>query len=450
MLVIIHGWSDNYSSFKELARQLSSAGPTGVGETIEDIHLGDYISLNDHVTFNDLTEAMEKAWTDRGLPREPRSVDAVVHSTGGLVIRDWLVKYCKPETAPIKRLLMLAPANFGSPLAHTGRSVIGRAVKGWGGTKLFETGTQILKGLELASPYSWNLAERDLFGEEKAFYGPGRILCTVLVGNTGYSGISAIANKPGSDGTVRVSTANLNAAKYTLNFCGETLPQDVSKLSPVESQGFAFGVMDGEDHGTIAAKGRGHKNQSTGLYIRDALKVEDGEFQAWQDSLRQETEGVMASRRAKGNDYFAGYQNTVVRLVDNYGMGVSDYVFELYANEDKTARDKKLTQAIQEAVVNNVHVYADDPSYRSLLINCDKLYELFDKTTDRLNISVTAYPEMKKDMVGYRTYTDRDIGYLSLSIEQIRTIFKPNRTLFVRVEIPRLQSDEVFRFKAVP
>ncbi|MFA7053932.1 MAG: hypothetical protein WC328_13045 [Kiritimatiellia bacterium] len=180
-----------------------------IGTQIEEIHLGDYISLNDHVTFNDLTEAMEKAWTERKLPREPRSVDAVVHSTGGLVIRDWLVKYCKPETAPIKRLLMLAPANFGSPLAHTGRSVIGRAVKGWGGSKLFETGTQILKGLELASPYSWNLAERDLFGEEKAFYGPGRILCTVLVGNTGYSGISATANKPGSDGTVRVSTAGV-------------------------------------------------------------------------------------------------------------------------------------------------------------------------------------------------------------------------------------------------
>jgi len=449
MLVIIHGWSDNYSSFKELAKQLSSSGLAGIGAKIEEIHLGDYISLNDHVTFNDLTEAMEKAWKDRGLPRDPRSVDAVVHSTGGLVIRDWLVKYCKPETAPIKRLLMLAPANFGSPLAHTGRSVIGRAVKGWGGSKLFETGTQILKGLELASPYSWDLAERDLFGAEKAFYGPGRILCTVLVGNTGYSGISAIANKPGSDGTVRVSTANLNAAKVTLNFRVNKSTQDVSTLSLVESTGFAFGVVDGEDHGTIAAKGRGHKNQGTGLYIRDALSVEDGEFEAWQDSLRQETERVMESTRSRQDDYFDGYQNTVVRLVDNYGMGVSDYVFELYANEDKTARDKKLTQAIQETVVNNVHVYADDPSYRSLLINCDKLYALFDKPADRLNISVTAYPEMKKDKVGYRTYTEKDIGYLSLSPEQMKTVFKPNRTLLVRVEIQRLQSDEVFRFKSV-
>ncbi|WVM93258.1 hypothetical protein ULG90_04305 [Halopseudomonas pachastrellae] len=82
------------------------------------------------------------------------------------------------------------------------------AVKGWKGTRLFETGAQILKGLELASSYSWELAEQDLFNAD-APLGDGSLLCTVLVGNSGYSGIAAVANKPGTDGTVRVSTANL-------------------------------------------------------------------------------------------------------------------------------------------------------------------------------------------------------------------------------------------------
>ncbi|MBE1079366.1 alpha/beta hydrolase, partial [Escherichia coli] len=50
----------------------------------------------------------------------------------------------------------------------------------------------VLKGLELGSPYSWQLAERDLFGAE-AWYGAGRLLATVLVGNAGYSGVEAIA-----------------------------------------------------------------------------------------------------------------------------------------------------------------------------------------------------------------------------------------------------------------
>ncbi|MGV8690956.1 hypothetical protein ACV35Z_33425, partial [Pseudomonas aeruginosa] len=48
-------------------------------------------------------------------------------------------------------------------LAHKGRSFIGRVLKGWN-RFVGQTGTQVLKGLELGSPYSWQLAERDLFG----------------------------------------------------------------------------------------------------------------------------------------------------------------------------------------------------------------------------------------------------------------------------------------------
>ncbi|MGV8364783.1 alpha/beta hydrolase, partial [Pseudomonas aeruginosa] len=110
----------------------------------------------------------------QGLSRAPRTVDVVVHSTGALVLRDWLTRHFDPASAPVKRFLMLAPANFGSPLAHKGRSFIGRVLKGWN-RFVGQTGTQVLKGLELGSPYSWQLAERDLFGAE-AWYGAGRLL----------------------------------------------------------------------------------------------------------------------------------------------------------------------------------------------------------------------------------------------------------------------------------
>ena len=80
------------------------------------------------------------------------------------------------------------------------------------------TGTQILKGLELASPYTWRLAERDRFGEGGEMYQPGNVLCTVLVGNIGYRGISAIANEDGSDGTVRISTANMECVRIHAEF----------------------------------------------------------------------------------------------------------------------------------------------------------------------------------------------------------------------------------------
>src|SRR5689334_15606273 len=188
-----------------------------LGRKPVEVQLAKWISMDDQVTYADVIEAMTRAWAGAGLPTSPRSADVVVHSTGGLVVRHWLTENYDPLSAPIKNLLMIAPANFGSPLAHKGQSFIGRIVKGWNSEKMFQTGTLILKGLELASPYSWNLAEQDRF-RPTSFYGPDRILCTVLVGNAGYTGIAAAMSENGTDGTVRVSTANLNCAYLEADF----------------------------------------------------------------------------------------------------------------------------------------------------------------------------------------------------------------------------------------
>ncbi|MEH6566291.1 MAG: alpha/beta hydrolase [Halopseudomonas sp.] len=447
MLVIIHGWSDNFSSFRALAKRLASPLPDGIGAQVEQIYLGDYISLDDQVTFADLVEAMDRAWTDAGLPRSPRSVDAVVHSTGGLVIRDWLSRF-PPDQVPIHRLLMLAPANFGSPLAHTGRSVIGRAVKGWKGSRLFETGTQILKGLELASSYSWQLAERDLFVDNSVF-APGRVLCTVLVGNAGYSGIAAVANKPGTDGTVRVSTANLQAARMLIDFSHEPGGAPRIDYQQVDDSALAFTMVDGEDHSSITAKGRGTNESITWSLICGALMVPDSGFDAWRMRLASHCHQVSEVAAQRPGDHFQRYQNTVFRVLDNHGAPVNDYIIELYVNDDRTTRERRLTQVIQEEVIKGVHVFSGEKHYRSLLINCDLLYQLLLREQDRLRISITAYPEVSSGKVGYRTYTDDDIGALSLSRAQVRDMFRPNRTLLITLCLKRYQQADVFRFKPV-
>ncbi len=149
-IVIVHGWSDDSKSFRRLAEQLEA----WFGSAPTQIRLADWISLQDDVTYADLAAALDRAWTAQGLSRAPRTVDVVVHSTGALVLRDWLTRHFDPASAPVKRFLMLAPANFGSPLAHKGRSFIGRVLKGWN-RFVGQTGTQVLKGLELGSPYSW-------------------------------------------------------------------------------------------------------------------------------------------------------------------------------------------------------------------------------------------------------------------------------------------------------
>lgn len=39
----------------------------------------------------DLVSGLSRAWEDRKLPIKPKGADAIVHSTGGLIIRDWKV-----------------------------------------------------------------------------------------------------------------------------------------------------------------------------------------------------------------------------------------------------------------------------------------------------------------------------------------------------------------------
>src|SRR6056297_4145695 len=87
MIVILHGWSDEAASFRRLAGHLAEVL---VGMEVEEIVLGEYLSMDDTVRFSDLVAAMERAWEERGLPRAPQSVDLLAHSTGALVARDWM------------------------------------------------------------------------------------------------------------------------------------------------------------------------------------------------------------------------------------------------------------------------------------------------------------------------------------------------------------------------
>src|ERR1017187_7746391 len=95
--VILHGWSDNSASFKPLAAWLR-----GQGFQVTPIFLGDYLSMNDEVTLKDLGYAFIRALRDRQVPQTPHAFDVIVHSTGGLVIREYLRQACEgtPEMTP--------------------------------------------------------------------------------------------------------------------------------------------------------------------------------------------------------------------------------------------------------------------------------------------------------------------------------------------------------------
>ncbi|MGP1347582.1 MAG: esterase/lipase family protein [Phycisphaerales bacterium] len=446
MLAIIHGWSDDAASFKRLARLLNDAG---INRPIANIRLADYITLDDHVTFDDLIAAMHRAWEDAQLPTTPRSIDLIVHSTGGLVARHWMTTRFAPETNPIRRLLMLAPANFGSHLAHKGRSFIGRVAKGFKGNKPFQTGTHILDGLELASPFTWNLALKDRFSSD-TWYGPGRVLCTVLVGTAGYSGISSVANESGTDGTVRVSTANLNPVMIAMDFAADPQNPTITLKNPKGAT--AFARIPGVNHGSITLRTKDRQPEILFDLITRSLAVTDQNFESHVAELDAISERHRADERA--DRYTQSYQSTAIHLTDDHDQSVDDFFFELFAKHiaaDGTPGgiDHTLTARTQREVFAKVHVYKANPARRSMLFNIDALRELFIDPARRtpLFASVTAMPEIRRtNSVGYATFGFNDIGSIRLDTKQLNRFFQPDRTALLSMKIRRDQDPRVFRF----
>jgi pimeloyl-ACP methyl ester carboxylesterase len=439
-LVILHGYSDTSRTFEAMAERLADR----LGTTVSPIALGDYVTLNDYVTFDDLRAGMDRAWTEFGLPRGDRSVDMVVHSTGALVARLWLAGLAAGP-GPVHHLVMLAPANFGSPLAHKGQSFIGRVLKGFqdNGDAPMHSGLLVLKGLELASPMQWDLAHRDRFGSASRF-DAGGCLCTVIVGNTGYDGIAAIANEAGSDGTVRLSTANMNCAKLTIDFTKSPM---APAATLTESRGrCGYLVMDGFDHSTITLSGLPASRHSAVIdEVVAALTVTDARFASYCDSLDRRTATLVSAMAKRRGDDQNGFQNTVVRVLDDQERPVRDYLVEFYEEDDDRNIIAKL---FHTTALANVHVHSDDASLRSLYVNCTKLTKMIDRGGEGLSISLSASPTLEQSFnrVGFKSFNDRDVGGLRLPWEEIGTYFAPNRTLLVDMRLKWHQGD-LFRLR---
>lgn len=445
-IVIIHGWSDHSASFKNLAEMLTKK----FGRDVHTIDLADYDSMNDKITIPDLSIKMQDAWTAIGLPTDPKSVDAITHSTGGLVIRDWITRYFKAGEAPIKNLVMLAPPNFGSPLAHKGTSFIGRIIKGFvpnNPDEFFQVGADILKNLELASPYTWDMALKDRFDPNNIYYGADKILCTVLVGNTGFTGISAAANEEGSDGAARVSAANLNCAYVDADFLND--PKNPVYTYQASYGATAFGILDGVNHDSIILKDPNNPNRDVIFdKIVAGLTIDDAGFGDWINKLEDDNETILEKYSAGSDSYKHSFQNITFLVVDDMGNKIADYFIEFYVEDD----DKNvIAELFHGNAIRNVHAYGDNPAFRCLLIDYSLLEKEIDKTWEGLKISLTATPEfIKNRRVGYRTFADDDIGGIKIQKVGLDKFFKGNQTVLFQIKLKRERSSDIFKLKQLP
>jgi hypothetical protein len=387
--LLVHGYSASGTEFLAWKDALVARGIATA--TIE---IGNYISLNNEITIKDLGEAFDRAlrltpWSTR-TKDDLFTFDAVVHSTGMLVLRQWLASDPFPRSDPrsrvrrLKHLVGLAPATFGSPQGKKGRSWLGALVKGNKdlGPDFLNAGDMVLDGLELASKYTWELAQKDMLCDPPMYaQGDATPYVAVFIGNTPYTGLAKLASGPGTDGTVRWAGCALNTRMVQLDFRRESkLVGDDGKpararISKWEDDRLACPMLavDERNHGTILSSPVDDVVQRVSDFLLNVKS--DPTYSAWlaaAQAYSKEPQATMdAASFAKdpdGNQYGgAGWQQFVLHVIDDHGDGVDDYNVQLYVGKDLSDSDDKNFPS--KPLIADT--YSGDASYRCFYVRLD-------------------------------------------------------------------------------
>ena len=466
-VLIIHGWSDTSASFRPLANFLATHNYTP-----KVIWLGDYISKDDDVRVADVGKRMGEVIAEMMKKGElDATFDVIVHSTGGLVVRDWLTTAYRgsADKCPMKRLVMLAPANYGSKLAATGKSFLGRVVKGY--DNWFQSGQAMLDDLELSSAFQWQLAQRDVLivpgGDTTLYYGADRVWPFVIVGTHPYaSALRQIVNEDGGDGTVRVCAANLNAKGVTLDF---TVADAQKMMIPWASRLEAdvpLAVLPTRTHGSIVDPERASRDnkesipetpsekQQLGDLILQALGCANfKEYQSIEKTWDDVTEAAAARHlnppAGERADFFHQYMQVNACVLDDYSIPVNDYFLEFFA--DTTKKNDNANAYFHGKVIEDVKKNSVFAHLRNLYIDRTDLvegfYPLLPAGTDpTLYMSISAAAP-GKNINYFERGNPRSEQHVPVHLEGNKTKrwLQRNTTHFVQLVIPRVPNAQVFK-----
>lgn len=424
--MFIHGWNENSHAFDYIVKKIFS----GADHERHEIRLADFITLDDSVTFTDLVEAMQYSWQKNKLPCVGKDVAVITHSTGALVLRAWLQRYYPQGGSPISNVIMLAPPNFGSHLAHKGRAFYGRILKGLGHSRPFEVGENLLLDLELASPYAWRLAMLDCFSENTSFH-KDDILTTVFIGDAGYDGIASAANIPGSDGVVPIACANLMPQLLTINY---EKGRPVFAITKPKSK-VAFKILPGINHASIL--GDKYNADDLAKVYHAALNVTGAKFDRYCLNISRENELLFKDAG------YSLYQQTVVKTKNQYGDSVKDY-FVSFA--EHMSRYMCLSEHFHNCLVASVHANSDNSSYRSFTMDADILFRAGLSLDTCIDFSIIGAPCLDHSSVsaGYRPHDAANSKALELKMVAMQQLFSPYSVLLVDWTILREHKTELF------
>ncbi|MDI1355415.1 MAG: phospholipase [bacterium] len=474
ILVFIHGYSvSDLDTYGELPLRLKNeASARGLQIQIENIFLGRYISFSDDVKLEDVAKALEFA-VQQQIPKDQHFV-CITHSTGGPLARLWWHLYYQQtnRSCAMSHLIMLSPANFGSALAQLGKTRLSR-VKSW--FNGIEPGQGILNWLELGSSGSWELNKNWILNGEVPEK-ENKVFSFVITGQSIdrklYDHVNSYTGEIGSDGVVRVCSANLNSTFIKLQQHAPTFENDVARADQLEiahyqeSSASAIRIVKNKSHSgndmgimrCVKKETDDHKNDELVQSIFECISVNNRdtyhelsakfaqETVAVQAELKIETDGGLLNKTRYIHDRYA---MVIFRVTDTEGNAISDFDLLLTAgnNDDPDQLPPGFFADRQRNSLNkNTLTYFFN--YDLLIGTAEvktKEGEVLRKKTegiDALGLKLIAHPDK-----GF-------IRYLPCRIRASKELFQKalqaNRTTLIEICLQRIVSDQVFRFEKTP
>ena len=454
-LLIVHGYSDGRTSFNALGDFLIGRGVYAS----DDVFYLNYSSMDDEATFHDFADKLDADYSARF---EGERLDVICHSTGSLVVRAWLALRAaraarrsqrKTVTCPVDRLVCLAPANFGSDLAGLGQSFLGKfratffnsnSHKGDFG----ESGKAVLRGLEPASPFQWDLSFNYDLHSAHTFFAPSENssqVCYpfVLAAGEAYTGIEAKIVEPrgriGTDGTVRIAGTSLNTRACTLDFRPEGAV--IQWWQEHKFPSIPFAIFAGVNHGSIVDGSRADYGEANhpGAVIVDVLKepTTAATYEAWGkrfDEISRENFTRLPPERQ------VSFQQFFFRVQDDVDQVVEDYHVDFHVEGPDGQPHEALTLQFDEDFQSHVTTHSTTRSCRVFMMNCthiERFGAALEQHRARLVLEVTGISPLPD----VRYVTSRFVAY---DPEALRagepSLLFPNTTTLINVALNRMQT----------
>jgi len=413
---LIHGWSvKETTTYQALHEKLGANG-----FDLSEIFLGRYVTLDNEVEIRDVSKALHNELIQHLGDEWNQPFHIITHSTGALVARHWMVHHYEGTFTnhnPLKNAVFLAGPQFGSRMAHHGRSMLAFAAM------LGETGKKILNALELGSSFSWQLADSWL--NESSWRDKGvRPYCIAgdkVVNDFFKKRIFPAHYEKGSDMVIRVPAANINFKRFHL----DARTQEMNEVGSID--GIAFTALkkythSGSEHGIMNSITR-ESTPENHLVLKLILRCLDVQS----DSDYDDVVTLMEEETTKTRKKRKPYAQLDFRFRDEDGEPIDDYVFKLgYIKNGRELASK---------TVAHTHKNKVDPSHFTVYINYDELepkYPYFFEFDSRTDTPLVNY--------------EPDPLRITADVKTVHNIIVENQTTQIDVTLSRTPERNLFIF----